>query len=236
MPEMKQKPFASIQLAEDAYSIEDNGVRCLLFIGDTRALLIDTGFGKNGSLKSFVETITDKPVLLVNTHADEDHTGCNFEFGEAYMHPAEFAFYHVSHPNASVKPLWEGDVIDIGTRSFEVIHIPGHTPGSIALFDRKNRVMVAGDSVAYIPVFMFTAERSLEAHMASMLKLEKLSDQIDVIYPGHGEINVKPAQIRALYEAGEKILAGEVEGEEPPFPMPAKMYSYNGAKFFYNPK
>ena len=230
-----KKPFSYSKLADDAYCIEDNGVRCLLFVGETVALLIDTGFGNNGSLKSFVETITEKPIMLVNTHADDDHTGCNHEFEVAYMHPAEFAFYHVSHPGAPVKPLWEGDKIDIGTRVFEIIHIPGHTPGSIALLDSKNRIMIAGDSVSCIPVFIFTAERSLEAHIASMKKLEKIADRFDVIYPGHGELNVKPEQISILCEAGEKILSGEITGTEPPFPLPAKLFTYKSAKFFYNP-
>ena len=234
MPEMVQKPYEAIPIGENAWRIEDNGVRALLFAGEEKALLADTCFGNNGSLKPIVESLTDKPVVVVNTHADNDHTGCNGEFGTVFMHPAEFAFYHSQKPGMPVEPVWEGDVLDIGGRAFEVVHLPGHTPGSIGLLDRENRILIGGDSVSYTPVFMFTQERSLLAHKESMKKLLKLQDAFDVVYASHGPLEVEKAQIGKFIEAADRILAGEVEGKEPPFPLPAKVFSWDGAAYFYN--
>lgn len=236
MPDMNQKPYEVISIAENAWRIEDNGVRALLFVGDEKALLVDTCFGNNGSLKDIVNRLTDKPITVINTHADDDHTGCNKEFATVLMHPADFAVYHSHRPGMPVEPVWEGDVIDLGGWEFEVIHLPGHTPGSIGLLDRRNRVLVGGDSISYTPVFMFTSERSMEAHVESMKKLMKMQDAFDVIYAAHGPMEVEKEQIQRFINAGGKILNGEVEGKEPAFPVPAKVFTYEGASYFFNLK
>lgn len=232
MQEPIQKPYDVIPMGEKTWRIEDNGVRAYLFAGTGKALLTDTCFGRSGSLKALVESLTDRPVMVVNTHADGDHTGCNEEFGKVYMHPAEFAYYHAAKPGAPVEPVWEGDRIDIGGRAFEVIHIPGHTPGSIALLDRENRILVGGDSISLTPIFMFSDGRSMEAHRASLIKLLGMTDAFDVIYASHGDAEVPPEQIGKQIRAVDKILAGEVEGEEPPFPLPAKVFAFEGAAYF----
>ena len=52
------------------------------------------------------------------------------------------------HSTSDVKdgmiPLKEGDIIDLGDRPLEIIDNPGHTPGSIAILDVKNRVLIGG--------------------------------------------------------------------------------------------
>lgn len=234
MEEKKKAGFAVFPIGEKAWRVEENGVRCLLFEGDEKALLVDTGFGSCGSLKEAIEQLTEKPVLLVNTHADPDHTGCNHEFGPAHMHPSDFPLYHKAHPGAPVEPVWDGDVLDIGGRQFEVIHIPGHTPGSIALLDRDSRLLISGDSVSFSPIFMFSDDRSVTAFRESLKRLQKRVDSFDVIIASHGEPEVPVGQIETLITAAGKLLAGELTGAEPPFPLPAKVFSYNGAAFFYN--
>ncbi|MGT2465803.1 MBL fold metallo-hydrolase [Mesorhizobium atlanticum] len=41
----------------------------------------------------------------------------------------------------------DGDVVDLGDRAFEVIHVPGHSPGSIMLYDRRDQILFSGDTV-----------------------------------------------------------------------------------------
>ena len=53
---------------------------CYLLIGSEKAMLIDTAYG-DGDLRAFVETITDKPVMVCNTHGHFDHTGGNARSG-----------------------------------------------------------------------------------------------------------------------------------------------------------
>lgn len=234
MVEQNTQPLQAVRIDDKTYRIEDNGTRALLFIGTKRLLLVDSGFGSAGSMRKLVEELTDKQVMLVNTHADGDHIGCNAEFDSAHMHPAEMPYYFQNtKADAAVSPLWEGDVIDIGGRNFEVLLIPGHTPGSIALLDRENRILVSGDSLSETPVFMFGEVRSIHAYIASMEKLIKLQGLIDEIYPSHGPFPIAPSQIKWAYEAAKKLAAGELPPQEPTFPVPAKMYSSGKATFFY---
>lgn len=232
-----QQSLETIEIGSGAYRIENGGVRMYLFVGSEKALLVDTGFGNAGSVREAVAALTDKPVMLVNTHADDDHTGRNDEFDVAYMHPAEMPYYHDKkgrYPVTPAAPLWDGDIIDLGGRKFEVILLPGHTPGSIALLDRENRIIVTGDSVSDSPVFMFLPIRDIHAHMASMERLLSISDSFDDIYPSHGTFPIKANQASKLIATAKKLLAGELEPADPPFPMPAKMYSYDGASYFYS--
>ena len=235
MPEMPApKPPEAVKIDDTTYRIEDNGVRCMLYIGTEKALLFDTGFGENGSVKPVAESLTSLPVMLVNSHADPDHIGCNAEFDAAYMHPSEMAYYAKhAKPGAKTLPLWEGDIIDIGGRSLEVVLIPGHTPGSIGLLDRKNRTIATGDTISAGPVFMFDEVRSIHAYMASMHKLIGLFNAFDTIFPAHGQCPVPKETVNRALAAAEKLLAGKLTPVDPPMPIPAKMYLDDGVGFFY---
>ena len=230
---MENTSYEVVELENGGWRIEDGGVRTFLFAGEEKALLVDTGFG-NGNIKELAETLTDKPIMLVNTHADGDHVGCNALFDKAYMHPAEFPYYYETLPrSAETAPLWEGDVIDIGGRKFEVVLIPGHTPGSIALLDRENRFIITGDSVG-LGIFMFGNMRSLRAHRESMRKLLKMSDSFDAVYPSHGPLPAGVDLIEKVIESATRILAGDCEILDPPFEMPAKTYKSGDIAFFYD--
>jgi len=235
MPETStQQPLEAIKVSDSVYRIEDNGVRCLLFAGTRRALLVDAGFGGSGSLKAVVGSLTDKPVTLVLTHADPDHIGNHKEFSTVHMHPSEMpSFIKNTGAEEETNPLWEGDVVDLGGRKLEVILIPGHTPGSIALLDRENHILVAGDSISSGPVFMFGDERNIYAYIASMEKLLAISDAFDLIYPSHGPFPLQAVQVEKALTAAKKLLAGELTPQKPPFPIPAKMYMFDGAGFLY---
>jgi len=231
----RNQPLEVIKIDEQTFRIEDNGVRSFVFIGKERALVVDTGFGETGSVRQIAAKLTDKPVMLVITHADGDHIGGAGAFETAWMHPAEMAYYYTrsSVKNPSVSPLWEGDVIDIGGRRFEVIHIPGHTPGSIALLDRENRILVSGDTVSEACIYMFGPARNLTAYLASLEKLIKLQGAFDVIYPSHGTFPISPEQIETVRKAALELAAGALPPQEPPIPVPAQMYAGDGASFYF---
>ena len=207
-----------IQLSDSVWQIQDtnNGimsVNCFLIAGKEKALLADTGFGE-GSLKEVVEGLTNLPIVLVNTHADGDHVLGNKQFGLAHMHPAEFDRYHraVGY-DSPVEALWEGDVLDIGGRRFEVILVPGHTPGSIVLLDRENRLLLGGDSVQGGTIFMIGQGRNMSGYIASMRKLKGIQDQFDTVYTGHGHVLEGSGILDELIDGAIKIYHGEVEGK-----------------------
>ena len=235
MPEMNpETPMEAVKINDKTYRIEDNGVRCYLFIGTKQALLVDTGFGQSGNLKELVETLTDKPIKLIISHADPDHIGNIEIFDKVHMHKTEVPYFLTSdNRNIEIVEITEDDKIDIGDRQFEIMHIPGHTTGSIALLDRENRIIVTGDSLSAGPVFMFGEGRDINAYMASMERLDAIKETFDEIYPSHGPSPLYPDHIQKAITAAKKLLADELTPQDPPFPLPAKMYIHDGTGFFY---
>ncbi len=88
---------------EYAFTDKEN-VYCYLIEGAERALLIDSMLGF-GDLRSFVQGLTDKPVLLVNTHAHMDHTGGNFAFDTCYLHPDDLPYFYSPQPPTAAQFL-----------------------------------------------------------------------------------------------------------------------------------
>ena len=89
--------FKAEEIADRSWMIKNAFVEqscaiCYLIEGRDYALLIDSIIGL-GNLKAFCETLTDKPVRLVNTHAHSDHVGGNFHFDECWMHHRDIGFF-----------------------------------------------------------------------------------------------------------------------------------------------
>ena len=207
--------FKVTQLDASCWQIEEEYTRSFLLVGTQRALLIDTGLG-TGNLREVVESLTDLPVTLVNTHADHDHMGGNRYFDKAYMHPAEYCMYkkEATRETCPPIPLWEGTRFDLGGRVIEAILTPGHTPGSLAFFDEGNRVLFGGDGVQAGVVYMFGYGRDMESYIASMERLEALIPKVDVIYAPHGPTPLEPGILTKLREGAQAVLRGEVPSEE----------------------
>ena len=91
--------FKSEEIADKSYMItnaftEHTPAICYLIEGRESALLIDTIMGW-GNLKKYCETITDKPIKLINTHAHPDHTGGNYHFDACYMHHRDIPYFQM---------------------------------------------------------------------------------------------------------------------------------------------
>ena len=235
--------FVVDKIDEKSWRINDNGARIFLFVGTKKALMVDSGYG-SGDLKSVVTGLTMLPIMLVNTHGDYDHIGNNAQFEMAYMHPAEFARYRHENirffpkvgKNPPVSPLWEGDIIDLGGRSFEVIHIPGHSPGSIALLDAENCILVAGDSILDDIIAMGDVWRDFDAYIYSMQKLNAMRSRFDTIYPSHGSFPLSSDVLEGLIDGAIRCKNGEVEGVATDFIKDRddlKIYEVGGAKFMF---
>jgi glyoxylase-like metal-dependent hydrolase (beta-lactamase superfamily II) len=240
---MEESFHRMTQLDASCWQIEEKSERlnmsCFLAVGKEKAVLVDSGFGR-GNIREVAETLTSLPIMLVNTHADWDHVNGNKLFSLAHMHPADYNLYHktvgLGSKEAPVAPLWEGDVIDLGGRCFEVVLIPGHTPGSILLIDEENRVAIGGDSLQIGMVFMFEEHRSLPAYKESMIRLKALQGRFDKIYAAHNQTVVDSAIIDELIAVSEKALSGEIEGAPAPVPFedsPAKLYQSGMGKLLY---
>lgn len=155
------------------------------------------------------------PLELLNTHADGDHCLGNREFDWFYLHEGDREHYRRQFGEAGrIEPVNDGDRIDLGDRPLRIIFIPGHTMGSIAILDEKNRILFSGDSVQNGSIFMFGSHRSLEDYPASLLKLQEEEDQFDTICASHASLFLEPDHIGECFDACESVLHGEVSPEK----------------------
>ena len=201
-----------IQINENSWRIEDSGVRCFLLKVTEKALLIDSGMELHNA-RDIAESLTALPVSLLNTHADGDHIGSNGQFESFYMHPAEEAHYRRGGRGGTIIPVTEGDTLDLGGRELRIIDLPGHTPGSIAVLDVRNRVLISGDPVQeHGRVFMFGTHRNMENYIRSLEHLETFAGQFDEIWPSHADISISPSLIRKLHDGAVDVLNGKVPG------------------------
>ncbi len=220
-----------VQINPDTWRIEDNDVRFFVLEGTEKAVMIDSGMNTSDA-GEIAGRLTSKPLELLNTHADRDHISGNSAFGRFYMHPAEEENYRAAGGTGTVVPLSEGQIIELGNRPLEIIEIPGHTPGSVAILDINRRVLISGDSVQDGKIFMFGKFRNLKEYIPSMKKLLKYADRFDSIYPSHGSIPVEPGIIPKLIEDAEQILAGKAEGKPVErFGIKAVLYCFEEAGF-----
>ena len=175
-----------VKIDDITYRIEDEYVRFFLLLGEDRAAVIDTGISGEG-VRNIVEKITDKPLILINTHGDGDHTSATFEFDSYYINEKDYlgCMMNEKYPDSTPQFILDGDEIDLGKRVLRIIEIPGHTRGSVAILDVNNRCLFAGDSIQAGQIFMFGDHRNPELFENSIIKLLGMIDNYDVIYPSH---------------------------------------------------
>ena len=77
----------------------------------------------------------------------------------------------------------EGDVVDIGDRHFEVLHLPGHSPGSIGLWEAASGILFSGDAIYDGPLIDGLPESSVAEYVATMKRLRELP--VRIVHGGH---------------------------------------------------
>ena len=86
-------------------------------------------------------------------------------------------------PATATRVLVDGDIIDLGDRAFEVLHLPGHSPGSIGLWDAGSGVLFSGDAVYDGPLLDELDGSDIAAYVATMARLRELP--VTVVHGGH---------------------------------------------------
>ena len=86
-------------------------------------------------------------------------------------------------PVPKVRLIQEGDAIDLGDRCFEVLHLPGHSPGSIGLWEQTSGTLFSGDAIYDGPLLDELIESSIPDYCATMEKL--LTLPVTVVHAGH---------------------------------------------------
>ena len=98
------------------------------------------------------------------------------------------------------KYLRDGEIIDIGDRPIEIVFTPGHSPDSLVLIDKNNRMMMTGDSFYPAPLYVYSATSSFRDYANSVQTMLKYQSDVDFLLPGHNE-TMQPASYLAKLHA-----------------------------------
>ena len=185
----------------EAFADNPFATNCWLLAAEGReeAVIIDPGFSPD-RLRALLDAAGKRPVAVLATHGHYDHVGAAAE-----LCGNELPFYiHKDDEQAMVDPVaWgagmpvpiatpqdvrtfsEGDVLEPGGLSLEVMHTPGHTPGSSCF--RVDGLLFSGDLVFRGAIGRYDfPNASAEDMWASLRRFLALPDDLD-IYPGHGD-------------------------------------------------
>ena len=204
---------------------------CYLLIGNDRALLIDTGLGISNIYEQ-VRRLTDKPVTAVATHIHWDHIGGHKYYQEFYAHEAELDWLNGRFPlplqavknmvtdscelpedfciNGYAifqgKPgrlLVDGDTIDLGGRTIQVLHTPGHSPGHLCFWEDEKGYLYSGDLVYEGTLFANYPSTDPQSYMTSLEKIAVLP--IKQLFPGHHSLNISPELVVKMRDAFRRL-------------------------------
>jgi glyoxylase-like metal-dependent hydrolase (beta-lactamase superfamily II) len=233
-----------------------------LIVGDKQAMLFDTGMGI-GDLRKVTAGLTRLPIVVLNSHTHNDHVGDNWQFETIYGMDTDFTRQNArgsrEDAQAEVAPdqicgrlpkgfdprtyatrPWkitayrhDGDRIDLGGRSLEVIATPGHTPDAISLLDRANGLLFTGDTYYPAPIWLFRPETDLEAYTASIRRLAALAPQIRIVLGAHNVPVAPPSVLPRLVTAFDAVRAGKI----PPTPasLGRVIYKVDDISFLMRP-
>jgi len=177
-------------------------------LGDSetrQAAVIDPGDDMARILKELEKLELSCAVILL-THGHPDHYGAALQLSETvkakvYLHPEDQQFYGLK----ADAELADGQALKFGSLTLQVLHTPGHTPGSVCFIDEEN--LFAGDTL-----FCGSVGRTDlpggdgEKMNDSLEKIKQLPPALK-LYPGHGE----PGYLEEELETNPFLLE---EGEE----------------------
>lgn len=158
-----------------------------------------------------------KPTAIIATHGHFDHVLAAYELQMAFDIPflvnsKDLFLLKNLQKNASfwtnrtivekspekIKFFKEGDQIKFGEESLKVIETPGHTPGGVCLYSRKDGVLFTGDTLFANGVgrtdLSYSSEKDL---LSSLKKLSQLPPETK-IYPGHAELSTLKEALKKL--------------------------------------
>ena len=191
--------FVFSPITVNTYILADESGKCAV---------IDCGCYDEDEFKILTDLIGEKkldPVLLLNTHCHLDHIFGNRMFLEkyklgSYCHDEEemnrtnavmYSGYFgltMEEPPEPAGFLSDGESISFGSETLTAIHVPGHAPGSLAFYSKKNNIIFTGDTL-----FEGSIGRSDIPGGDHLMLIKNIKSKLfilppeTVVYPGHGE-------------------------------------------------
>jgi glyoxylase-like metal-dependent hydrolase (beta-lactamase superfamily II) len=187
--------------------------------GADRDCLIDGGWGFCVSLEA-LRSDPAKPLVAIATHSHFDHIGMLHLAAERCGHPAEAATFARPDPTATqalpylagrtvldgggaIAPdtitqhacplhrfIGEGSRIELGSRTLEIMHTPGHSPGSLCVLDRAAGLLFSADTVHDGHIYDDIPGADRRDLVLSHRRLAEVDFALAL--PGHGAILARP--------------------------------------------
>ena len=133
--------------------------------------------------------------------------------------------------------LTHGATIDLGGRSLEVFHTPGHSLGGVTLLDRANRLLFPGDAVNLGNLFLHFDGGEPAAWRRSIALLADLAQHVDAIYPTHDSAPITAADVREIHAAFEEVWNGarQPSAQRADYGGLADVFDYGRFRFWMRP-
>ena len=188
-------------MGKGKYKIESIQGLGIQFTDVKRVIMTHTHLDHIGCLGEILQAIPHAELWVHTTEADLLEQGddravygmdmfqsmCQSQYG---IQPGAFKF-------TVDRKLEGGETLDLGGTEWEVLHIPGHSAGSIGLYNRPGKILIPGDTVyADYAIGRFDLYGANGAQLkASLMTLANL--EVDILLPGHNRIvgNVSPGYI-----------------------------------------
>jgi len=195
--------------------------------------LSSTGLRRPGS---------EKPLSVLITHMHFDHSGGAHQFKEVHAHTSEVAALESGNNflccswltddevnpkpdnwkarDYGVKPckalgVEDGHLFDLGSRQLEVLHLPGHSPGSLGVWDPDGGILATGDTLFPTtgPLIDWYPGSNCKQMAGSVNRLTQLAalGKVKLVLPGHGEAGG--------WEIVEEVATKYLESQGPTYRM-----------------
>jgi hydroxyacylglutathione hydrolase len=207
--------FVFSPIAVNTYILADQSGRCAV---------IDCGCYDGKEFKTLTDFILEKklePVLLLSTHCHYDHIFGNGMFLEkynlrSYCHPdeemnrtnaviyAEFFGLTMDNPPEPAGLITDGQTVSFGSEILLALHVPGHAPGSLAFYSKKDVAVFTGDAL-----FSGTIGRTDIPGGDHRVLIDSIQSKLfvlppeTVVYPGHGEATTIGIEMKSNPYFGE---------------------------------
>lgn len=219
------------QLDERTWLIEEidpaeTNVYMYLLAGSKGAVLIDAGLGGIPLAQICRERVPWLPTVVL-THGHFDHIGGTGFFDAVMLHEADREVYNEharilrenyrssppAAPAAQLRYFTGEPEIDLGGRTLQLLHTPGHSRGSVCILDRERKWLFTGDTCCrdYVLLHM-PGSTAVAVYAQSINRLLAAGDRYTLTWPGHHTKPVPPEVLGQFGTAAAGILSGAMNG------------------------
>jgi|GEM_PF-242432 len=215
-----------------------------LIVGDDRAILFDTGLGLLPIRPVVERiTDRPVTVLNSHTHfdhvggnaefssilaIDSDYTRASMAGFSHRRIAADFAPDAFCMPPPSGVDLdvihtrpWkasgyveDGEILELGGRRLEILHVPGHAPDATALLDAANGLLFTGDTFYAAELWLVAPETNLDEYDRSITRLASIEKDVKYLLGAHASARVDAGFLTGVRGAFHKLRSGDFPGTQ----------------------